>query len=331
MRKIKAAIIGTSLLSHGVPIFESIIKQSDIFDFAAYNLPENEREKYPDVVKIFDGYTELTLDEILNDKEIEAVFIETEEKYITKYAKMASDSGKHIHMEKPGGFDLDKYEELIKTVKKNGKVFHTGYMYRYNPYITEVMEMIQRGELGQIISIEAQMNCRHSDENRKYIATLPGGMMYFLGCHLVDLILRIQGEPKKIIPFNKRTKTGDIDCEDFCMALFEYEKGVSFAKTCAVEIGGFNRRQLVVTGTKKTVELKPLEVNVTDGQYTQMTQYDEIDNWNCNGITTKTEVHDRYDHMVASFAAMVRGEIQNPYTYDYELMLYKTIMKCCGR
>ena len=34
--------------------------------------------------------------------------------------------------------------------------------------------------------------------------------------------------------------------------------------------------------------------------------------------------------MLASFAAMVRGEKENPYTYDYELELYKTVLQCCG-
>ena len=33
--------------------------------------------------------------------------------------------------------------------------------------------------------------------------------------------------------------------------------------------------------------------------------------------------------MMAAFAAMVRGECENPYTYDYELELYKTILMAC--
>ena len=36
------------------------------------------------------------------------------------------------------------------------------------------------------------------------------------------------------------------------------------------------------------------------------------------------------DTMMASFAAMVRGEKENPYTYEYELNLYKTVLKACG-
>ena len=36
-------------------------------------------------------------------------------------------------MEKPGGTDKNMFNELIDVMKKTGKVFHTGYMYRYNP------------------------------------------------------------------------------------------------------------------------------------------------------------------------------------------------------
>lgn len=331
MRKVKVALIGFSVLSHGLQIFRSIIKQSDIFEFVGYHLPENEREKFPAQAETFKEYPELSLEEIMNNPEIEAVFVETEELYLTKYATMAAKHNKHIHMEKPGGISLSDFETLIDAVKKSGKVFHTGYMYRYNPHINELIEKVNAGELGDIISVEAQMNCRHLPQNRQWLENFPGGMMFFLGCHLVDLILRIQGAPKNIIPLNKCSKADGVTSEDFGMAVFEYENGVSFAKTTAIEVGGFARRQLVVTGTKKTIEIKPLEVNTPNGQYTKTTEYDEITNWNCAGVSKNSDIHDRYDKMVASFAAMVRGEIENPYTYDYELMLYQTLQKCCGK
>jgi hypothetical protein len=34
--------------------------------------------------------------------------------------------------------------------------------------------------------------------------------------------------------------------------------------------------------------------------------------------------------MMQAFGAMVRGETLNPYTADYELELFKVIMRCCG-
>ncbi len=44
MRKIKVALIGTNILSHAMPVFLSVLKQSDIFEFVGYNFPEGEKE-----------------------------------------------------------------------------------------------------------------------------------------------------------------------------------------------------------------------------------------------------------------------------------------------
>ncbi len=323
MRKIRIAQIGTSQYSHGRQIFKSLARQTDLFEVAGFALPQGERERYPKTMAAFEGYQELSLEEILSDPTIEAVAIETEEQYLTYYALLAAKAGKHIHMEKPGGTDLAAFEELVSLVKEKGLVFHVGYMYRYNPVIGQLLEEVKSGTLGDISGVEAQMNCIHPQEVREYLKGFPGGMMFFLGCHLVDLILQIQGLPQKVLPMNKGA--------DFGFALLEYPQGVSFAKCTAIEIGGYARRQLVVTGSKKTVELKPLEIGLEgDLVATAKTEY-ENPAWRDRGICSETEPFNRYDAMMAAFAQMVAGERKNPYSYDYELELYKTLLKCCGR
>ena len=326
MRKIKIAQIGTSRYSHGSAIFQCIKDLPDIFEVVGYCLPENERNVFPDVMHVFDGYKELTLEEILNNPEIEAVTIETEECYLTKYAFWAAKHNKHIHMEKPGSQNLVDFENLINTVKGNKTIFHTGYMYRYNPYIMKLMERIKSGELGDIISVEAQMNCYHQQGTRQWLSKYKGGMMFFLGCHLIDLILSIQGEPDNIIPLNKNSSGFS---EDFGMAVFEYKNGISFAKCSAVEYGGFARRQLVVSGTKGTIEIRPLEENIV--YPLEATGYREIfDNaWMADSEFIKCEKFHRYEMMMKSFAEMVRGEKKNPWDYDYEFNLFKTVLKAC--
>lgn len=329
MHSIKIAQIGTSTNSHGNLIFNSLKKQHDIFEIVGFAFPENEREKFPERMADFAGYPELTVEEILNNPEIEAVTVETEECYLTKYALLAAKAGKHIHMEKPGSACLADFEDLISTVKKNGTVFHTGYMYRYNPYVIELMERIKRGELGEIISVEAQMNCAHPKKVRNWLSGYKGGSMFFLGCHLIDLILQIMGKPLNIVRLNKSTGIDGTTSEDFGMVVLEYQNGISFAKVNFNEIGGFARRQLVVSGTKETVELKPLEMFAPGGQITTKTEYTSAD-WKNRGKTSNCAVYDRYDPMMYSFAQMVCGEKQNPYSCDYELELYKTLLKCCG-
>lgn len=330
MRKIKIAQIGTSTESHGNYIFNSLKRQNAIFEIIGFALPENEREKFPERMAEFEGFQELSVEEILKNPEIEAVAIETEECYLTKYAQAAADAGKHIHMEKPGGESLADYEKLIQTVKNHNLVFHTGYMYRYNPYVQDLMRKVRDGELGKIISVEAQMSCAHSLKTRKWLEKYKGGSLFFLGCHLVDLILQIQGKPDKIIPLSKKTGTDGVTAKDFGMAVLEYPYGVSFAKVNSSEIGGYARRQLVVTGTEKTVELKPLEM-YGEGEllFTTRTEYSS-EVWANRGTQSNSFSFERFDSMMSAFAEMVRGERQNPYTYDYELELYKTVLKCCG-
>lgn len=64
-------------------------------------------------------------------------------------------------------------------------------------------------------------------------------------------------------------------------------------------------------------------------QYTGKTECYSND-WGNMGEYFKTETYDRYDFMMSSFTEMVRGEKENPYTLDYELQLYKTVLKACG-
>ena len=329
MRKIRIAQIGLNTNSHSVQIFQSLCKQTDIFEVAGICFPENEKERLPHFVKKIQPFKELNLEEIFQDSSIEAVTVETDEIYLTKYAQMAVEHGKQIHMEKPGGRELVDFERLIETVKEKDIVFHIGYMYRYNPLVQTLLARVRAGELGEILSVEAQMNCCHNADVRQWLQELPGGMMFFLGCHLIDLILQFQGMPQRVLPLNKRTGAEGTTSEDFGMAILEYENGVSFAKTNAVEHGGFLRRQLVVNGTKGTVEIKPLECGLEAGMYSEQTECFEH-GWHVPGETVRSELYDRYDGMMAAFAAMVRGEQKNPYTCNYELQLYKTVLQACG-
>lgn len=329
MKKIKIAQIGTSKYSHGNQIYNSLKKQDDIFEVVGYVFPEKEREKFNINPVLFEPEKEMPLSEVLNNPEIEAVTIETEEKYLTKYAKMSAEHGKHIYLEKPGGLDLFDFERLIETVKKNKTVFHLGYMYRYNPFIKELMQQIKRGDLGEIISVEAQMNSCHPSVQCQWLTDLPGGIMFFLGCHMIDLVLQIKGIPERIIPFNCSTGIDNISAEDFGAVVLSYKNGHSFVRTFANEVGGFARRKLVVTGTRKTVEICPLEILGPNGVQSRKTEYSKGESWDSNGENSVSKVYDRYDDMMYSFARMVKGEEKNPWDYDYELMLYKTILRCC--
>ena len=328
MKPIKIAQIGTSMNSHGNSIWNSMKKQPELFELVGYAFPENEREKFQKNMKDFAGYREMTVDEILSDPEIEAVAVETEEIYLTKYALMVARAGKHLHMEKPGGVGYEAFRELVGILKEKNLAFTLGYMYRFNPKVKEAFDKVGRGELGEIYAVEAHMDCKHTAEVRDWLKAFPGGMLYFLGCHLIDLIYRIQGEPSEILPLSCATGFDGAEGKDYGMAVFKYPRGISFAKTSASESGGFLRRQLVICGEKGTIEIKPLEVLAQGGQYTVLSE-NYSDAWHTPWKTERSEIYDRYDAMMQNFAEIVRGK-ENPYTYEYELGLYRLLLRACG-
>ncbi len=332
MKKIKIAQIGTSATSHGNDIWNTMLNMPDVFEIVGYAFPENEDKKFPEKAKAFLPYKRMTVEQILTDPEIEAVTVETEEIYLTKYAQMVADSGKAMHLEKPGSPNLPAFEKLIETVKQNGTVFHTGYMYRYNPVITEVINRVKNGEIGKVTSVDAQMSCPHTKETRDFISDFPSGELFFLGCHLIDLIVRIMGTPDEVLPLSLSSGKDGVSADDIGFTVFKYQNAIATAKVNGTEIGGFNRRQLVIAGEKGTIEIKPLEMFFPNypGIGTVFKEYSSGE-WEAKADEKTVGPFDRYINMMLSFAQMVRGEKKNPFTYDYELELFKTIMRACSK
>ena len=189
MKRVRVAQIGTSEYSHGTPIWQSLLRQSDIFEVVGYAFPEGERERFPGPAKAFEGYREMTVEEISRDPGIEAVAVETEEIYLTKYALMVAKAGKHLHMEKPGSPSLSDFRELIEILKEKKLAFTVGYMYRFNPKVKEALARIENGELGKIFSVEAEMNCKHDKDLREWLTVFPAGTTADMQPGLIHMIV----------------------------------------------------------------------------------------------------------------------------------------------
>lgn len=332
MRKIRIAQIGIGH-DHAADTFRGLWKRPDLFEIIGWCPVPGEEDRVETMKVLYDFFRktpQLTLQELLNKPELEAVTVETDDWNLTKYALFAAEKGLHIHMDKPGGLISQEYETMLKTVKKGGKTFQTGYMYRYNPAYLEVLRMVENGELGPIYSVEAHMDCEHPAQKRAWLGHFGGGMMNFLGCHLVDLVFRLQGIPEEILALNASSGFDDVTAKDIGFAVFRYPHGVSFVKTASCEPGGFLRRQLVVCGQKKTVMLMPFERYVEGGQKTDVRVCTAGKPWGCDGEVHSTDTYDRYDAMLEDFACFVRGIRENPYSLEYEARLHRLLLAACG-
>ena len=334
MKKLKVVQIGIGH-DHGTSGFNSILRLDDIYDVLGFAVPDCEVEKFADRIKEYRDDRKIpyySIEEALNLPGVEGAIIETEDINLTKYATLAAEKGLHVYMDKPGSGGYSDFKLLVNTLKEKNLAFAVGYMYRYNPKFKEALQKIANGDLGEVYCVEAHMDCEYGPYKRNWLAQFPGGMLCYLGCHLIDLIYKIQGEPLEVIPLSCCSKFSDVIGEDYGMVAFKYPHGVSFAKSCAYECGGFMRRQLVICGTKGSIEIKPFEIltDERDMLYTKMRETYENEGWDSPGKETNSEYFNRFDNMMRDFAEIALGMKESDYGHDYELGMYKLLLRSCG-
>ena len=326
MEKIKIGQIGIGH-NHAEAKMLAVRKFPELFEVVGY-AEENERwiEKRGKL-KGYEGLERLSASEIIERSD--AILVECDVWDLMKYAKPCIEAGKHLHLDKPAG-DLKEYKYILDTAKANGLVVQLGYMYRYNPAVVKCMELIKDGSIGEIYSINAEMSTNHSPEYRTWLKNFGGGIMYILGSHLVDLIVYMLGEPKNVTSFLKKTQRDGVDVEDNNLAVFEYGNALARIFVSSVEVNGFGRRQLVVSGSKGTVNICPLERPITltfsnteiaDKTYEDCKITIPFDDNTADG---------RYDEMMKDFYAYILGEKQNPYTYEHDYLVQRVIDKMVG-
>ena len=327
MKRIKVGQIGIGH-NHGEGKMLAVRKFPELFEVIGY-AEENERwiEKRGNN-KGYEGLPRLSVEEIIERSD--AVLIESDVWDLTKYAKMYVDAGKHMHMDKPASGTLEEYKYVLDTAKEKNLVVQLGYMYRYNPAVLECFEHIKNGDLGEIYSINTEMSTFHPEPYKKWLTNFGGGIMYILGSHLVDLIVYMMGEPKKITTFLKHTGLDGVDFEDNNLAVLEYDKALARIYVSSVEVNGFGRRQLMVSGSKGTVNICPLERPITM-TYSDTSIADKT--YEDRKIVIPFEdntASGRYDEMMQDFYAYIMGTKKNPFTYEHDYLVQKVLDEIVG-
>ena len=327
MKKIKIGQIGIGH-NHGEGKMLAARKFPELFEIIGY---AEENEEWIEKRGNMDCYKDLkrmSVEELI--EKCDAILIETDIWNLTKTAQKCIDAGKHIHLDKPASGTLEEFETLLNTAKEKNLVVQLGYMYRYNFAIQKLMNMINSGELGEIYQIDAEMSTFHDAKYREWLNKFKGGSMYIFGSHLVDLVVSILGEPKNVVPFIKQTGFEGVYSDDNCFAVLEYDKAVARITNLSVEVNGWGMRRFAVFGSKGTVEIKPIELNV---KMTKSTVSYATNNY--SDMYENIEVKDvpalsRYDEMLKDLYLSVIGEKENPYPYSHELAVQRTLYKITG-
>ena len=327
MKKIKIGQIGIGH-NHGAQKCADCRRLTDLYEFVGVAFPECDAgfEKRVNN-KEYEGLKFMSEEELLATPDLDAVIIETSVPKLVPTAQKAIDRGLHIHLDKPAGENIDEFEKLLSDAKQKHLAVQMGYMYRYNPAVLYAFEQINAGKLGEIYNIDAHMSTEHPADFRRWLSTFKGGTMYIFGCHLIDLIVKIQGKPREVVPFISQSGKGDINFSDNSCAALLYDKGTSFVRTSSVEVNGWERRQFVINGSLGSIEIKPIE-----GPMRAIESYaGETKPWSSfhTDITLEKQAH-RYDNMLIDLANMIRGTGENPYTYEHDLYVHKATLAACG-
>ena len=150
------------------------------------------QEKYP-AVKTF-----RSLEELLADKNVELVVVNTPSVTHYDYAKKVIQAGKHLIVEKPFTATVEQAEELIELAKKKKVKLSVYQNRRFDSDFKTVKKILDEGWIGNIV--EAEMHYDRyvpqlSYKTHKETPTPAVGCLYDLGSHLVDQALQLFGMP----------------------------------------------------------------------------------------------------------------------------------------
>ena len=256
--RIRVAQIGTSH-AHASGKMDSLRSLADLYEVVGYAEPVVSRRAAARQAKSFAGLKHLTEEEILADRTIQAVVIETTLEDSARTALAALKAGKHIHLDKPGAEKHADFAALRRYAAEQKLTVQMGYMLRYNPGIQLLVQAVKQGWLGEVMEIDASMGKLLDEGTRRRFAELPGGGMYELACHLVDTIVTLMGPPTAVQAFGNATRAPHDTFVDNQLAVLSYPKAtVTIRCNHADPFGGPNR-QLTVRGTRGDMEIRPLE------------------------------------------------------------------------
>jgi predicted dehydrogenase len=169
--------------------------------------------------------------EILNDPEIDAVYIATPVYLHSPQTIAAAEAGKHVLCEKPMAMNAAECDEMIAACNANGVTLGIAYYRRFYPVLARVRELIASGELGR--PVVAQINSFEyvdiaPDDPRHWFlekAKNGGGPMMDFGCHRLEVLTNLFGSVRRLSALTANVEWKDREVEDTAVATLEFENG----------------------------------------------------------------------------------------------------------
>jgi predicted dehydrogenase len=190
-RKIKWGILATGAIAHAfarglavsrtgmlVAVGSRSKEKADAFG-AEFNVPN----RHP------------TYDELLADKEVEAIYISTPHPQHAEWAIKAMEHGKHVLVEKPIGLNQYEAQAMIEAAVTNKVFLMEAYMYRCHPQTLKLVELLREKVIGDVRVIQATFSFQagFNADGRVWNNALGGGGILDVGGYTTSFSRLIAG------------------------------------------------------------------------------------------------------------------------------------------
>jgi len=171
--------------------------------------------------------------ELIDDDEINAIYIATPPSSHATYAIMAMKAGKPVYIEKPMAASYEDCSRINRILEETGVPCFVAYYRRYLPYFLKVKELVEEGRIGKVLNVQIRFAVppRDLDYNRNNLPwrvqsdIAGGGYFYDLAPHQLDFLQYLFGCILEAEGFCSN-QAGLYEAEDTLSACFKFEDGL---------------------------------------------------------------------------------------------------------
>ncbi len=206
--------------------------------------------------KVFGDFENKSYESLINDKNIDAIYIATINNSHVDLIKKIIETQKKILCEKPIATSLQSFLEVEKLMLDKKIKFYEGIAYYSHPQTIEVLNLINNDEIGNIEKIESTFGfkARYRPSSRLYNKELGGGSIFDLGCYPISFFMLFAKLQEKIFISNKKLNYAKSGVDDEATATLNYDN--KFEGKIHVSIKSNLENSCTIYGSKGFIKVK---------------------------------------------------------------------------
>ncbi len=165
--------------------------------------------------------------ELLEDPDVEAVYIASPVGFHARQIKMAAEAGKHVLCEKPLTLNVRQARMAVEACRNNKVFLQEGYMMKFHGAHQRIKEVIDEGRLGKLVYLRAQLSCWYPPMDGAWRLDPKlggGGALMDMATHLYDLLEFFAGPIRRIQALTGRL-VHDYKPEDASTTMVQFKSG----------------------------------------------------------------------------------------------------------